>query len=279
MGADVTAGARHTGDELVALAAASGLTATKRLIRRWVQLGLLDHPSRVGLGRGRGIRATWSGHQAQMLLRLLKAQQSGASVAAPCRLPVWLWLRWGDEFVPLRQVRQALATWQSFVENPTWSGSEAASRAVVAALAAPGARRAVRTRLRGVVARQAFGDFDADELRTAAKDAMHEGAVRDASRARLAAADDYTDLVTARKAALDQLQQITEEEFTEARDVYRLAVVRYKADQPKLAKDPEIGSFYSPRTVEEEVNAACIDLITLVGLSRARAVSDARPNE
>lgn len=269
--ADVSAGPRYTGTDLSTLAGQQGLSASPRLLRRWVQLGLIDRPEKHGLGRGRGTVATWSANQATLLVELLQAQRSGPSIGALCRVPVWLWLRWGDAYVPLRQVRRALRTWAEFARRPSWTDADRMARDVVALVAAPGVRRGVRRRLRQVIAEQASGLLESGELLAAARDVIDigPGVTRGPVAAPLNAAG-YAELVAIRNETIERLTLVADEELEAARAIYQSAGLLYDAEQPTLAEDAELGAMFGPRDAQAEIGQACIDLITIVGFEHRR---------
>lgn len=279
MRADVTARPRHAGKELADLAAREGLSASPRLLRRWVQLGLIDRPLRRGLGRGRGVEATWSANQARLLLELLKAQTSGANIGALCRVPVWLWLRWGDDYVPVRQVRRAMRTWSEFARRPSWTDADRVARDVVELVKAPGVRRGVRRRLRQVIAEQVGGGFREAELLSAARDVIDiaPGTTRGPAEAPLSAAR-YTALVANRNAAIDRLPATTDEEFEAARAIYRVVGSLYDRDQPSMVEDSDLGALFGPRDAAAEILFACSDLVTILGFEHRRGQSEGAPN-
>ncbi len=102
---------RYSRDEMLRAVAAKGFQASPRLVTDWVGLGLLDRPTRRGRGRGRGIEATWPENQLRLFLVLLGHRRRGVHVGPLANVPVWLWLAWGEDYVPLRQARRALSTW------------------------------------------------------------------------------------------------------------------------------------------------------------------------
>lgn len=272
MRADVNPKTRFTAGDLVSIAKREGFRASPRLVRRWVQSGLLDRPEKHGLGRGRGTVATWSPNQARLLVEALRAQASGASIGALCRGPVWLWLRWGDDYVPLRQVRRALRTWADFVRRPSWTDADRVARNVVALVAAPGVRRGVRRRLRQVIAEQASGSFQPGELLAAARDVIDivPGGTRGPVAAPLSAAR-YAELVAIRNQAIERLPLTADEEYEAARVIYRAAGWLYEVDQPRLAKDADLGALFRPREAQVEIGQACVDLITILGFEHRRS--------
>ena len=83
-----------------------------RMVTDWAAHGLLDRPEDNGSrGRGGKVPGTWNEHQFQLFLSLLEARVHAKAVADLCSIPVWLWLWWGDDYVPMRQVKTAMTTW------------------------------------------------------------------------------------------------------------------------------------------------------------------------
>ena len=69
---------RSTAEDMVALARAQHLKATKATLREWVRIGLVGKPR-----RGR-----WTSRQLDIWIRLLREKQSGADIAGLCNVPV-----------------------------------------------------------------------------------------------------------------------------------------------------------------------------------------------
>jgi len=285
LGADVNVEPRLAVDDLVAAAKAEvaaskagAEVASARSVRRWVQFGLLDRPVVRGRGRGQGVLALWSDNQLRLFVELTRAQQRGASIPSLCNLPIWLWVWWGDSYVPLRQVRRALETWASARTRPSWSDALTVARAVVGKLAIAGTRRAVLRLFRQTIADQAAGAFDPDTLRAAAKDAIEGearrrrgpiGAQLDAAR--------YADLVAMRFEALDHLDGLSEDDFESARLLLHHTKADYERKRPTFEADPDLGHLFSDTTQSDEINLACLDLVTALGAVR-RLRSVARGN-
>lgn len=182
-----------------------------------------------------------------------------------CNLPIWMWVWHGDEFVPLRQVRRALSTWAKAALNPTWSAAQETARDVSRKLSAPGTRRSVRKRFRTEIEWQLGGEFDAESLREAARDAIEgEGGLRGPVGAQLDA-ERYGLLPTARVHALNRLADATDEQFEIARRTYRASKASYAAERPRFATDPDLGHLFAETSVDDEVNSACIDFVTVLG--------------
>jgi hypothetical protein len=102
---------RYTKDQMVGAAVAQGHRASDRLLTDWQAAGLLDQPTKRGLGRGKGIEALWPESQLRLWLILLEKRVTITQVPVLCNVPVGLWLYFGDEYAPLRQVRKCMKTW------------------------------------------------------------------------------------------------------------------------------------------------------------------------
>jgi hypothetical protein len=232
----VSSGASKT--DLIARAAALGYAMTPRRIDDWVSLGLLDRPRRRGLGRGRGSVASWSEHQMKLLEQLVRARTTARRVKTLANLPVWLWLVWGDEYVPLRQARRALGTW---AVGSAVSAESQARKAAAGALdqlgqvANQSARRRIRTLLTDALA---TGRLDEARLRQAA------------ARIDVPDLDGLVQILVARYTALRQLGDIPDQTFVSARAIYR------SFQSAKRVGDPGL---------EAAANSACLDLLTTLG--------------
>lgn len=133
-------------DDLVADAAERGYKATARLIRDWSQLGLLDYPQRRPAGKGHGSApAVYPASQRNLLLTLLH-HRPGNHISSLARIPVGIWMYWGEEYVPLRQARRALMTWLGDPRS-SLQGAKAAARAVLGQIDSPSATPQARREL------------------------------------------------------------------------------------------------------------------------------------
>ncbi|MEV5717285.1 hypothetical protein AB0L41_25630 [Amycolatopsis mediterranei] len=98
-------------DDLVADAAAAGHQVSARLVRDWTELGLLDYPLRRPAGKGHGSKAAlYTANQRGLFLTLLSKRREAGSIRSLARIPVFTWMYFSDEHVPLRQTRRAFMT-------------------------------------------------------------------------------------------------------------------------------------------------------------------------
>jgi hypothetical protein len=268
--------AGFTKAELVAAARAAGHDrVSARLVDDWVGLGLLDRPTRHPAGYGKGSEpGTWSANQRELFLALLRHRDDAGSVAALCNLPVWLWLWWGDDFVPLRQARRAQATWAAAVREPPRGRSARSVGQLVADWGEPGAGRAARRELvEALHPMVCAGRIDEAALLPKLR------AVFD-PEGRGLAAEGYLRLLRARVEALRRLTVPADRRFERgkraepiddallewARFFYLATRQSYAAEQPRLATDQRFGGNFDDTGLDAVVGSSCLDLATVLGL-------------
>jgi hypothetical protein len=251
-------------DGLIASAEAEGLTASPRLLRNWIDEGLLDRRLVRGRGPRRGVaRGVWSENQRQLFLLLLGKRQREAvrRDSTLANIPVWLWLTRGDDHVPTTQVQRALRTWAVPARYPPGHSAAATARRVVAQLAHPDASSAARRRLREAIQRSQAGEVVArEELLAAATAALDpHGTTRDAAPPGAAPTNWLlVDHIVAVLRGLDAILtwQPSPDDLEGCREVYR-------SHRPADA-------WLAPR--------ACLDLVTILGHELGRSSwRDRRP--
>ena len=231
-----------------------------------------------GLGRGRGVEGTWPENQLQLLLALLGHRAKGADTAALANVVVWLWLWWGDQYVPLRQVRRALRTWAAANETAPWSRAEARARTNERLLRHPSARRQAKRTFREALATAAFSGYVDTEALQEASVPLFDPSGADAPRGPAGArvtADGFVRLIAARRSAVDRLSSFSDQDYAKARAVYIRSRHEYGRHANRFAADPEIGSLFGPSNLNEVVNHACLDLVSVLGLAAQPQVAQA----
>jgi hypothetical protein len=261
--------ADYTADDLCRSAQAAGIATSKRLVIDWASLGLLDQPTRHGLGRGKGTIATWPDSQRQLFLTLLERRHSGERIAPLCNIPVWAWLWWGDGDVQLRQVRRALRTWGESAGSAGWARARAKARQVVADISNPRSRRRDRQALVDALAQQLYKNaLDPDEIAplvTRVLDPEGTGQPIVPVGGQLSVSG-FAYLIRSRIHALNRVETAPETLFEWARFIYLAEHQQYATAQPRLATDLELGKLFVPRDLETVANHACLDLLSIVGL-------------
>ena len=189
----------------------AGFAPSKRLLSDWVSLGLLDQSTRRGLGRGKGTEATWPQQQLNLFLALLEKHPTVSHIAPLCNLPVFLWLWFGDEFVPTRQARRALMTWGGANRHSSsWRAARAAAVTLAGQFAHPDANERALERFITAIARATYGaPFDAEAVLGAFRDVFDpHGENRSVGPAQVRFRPEYfVALVKARLAALEALRR------------------------------------------------------------------------
>ncbi|HEX9518403.1 MAG TPA: hypothetical protein VF940_19765, partial [Streptosporangiaceae bacterium] len=115
------------------------------ITERYSKFGL-DNPQKRSAGKGHGsAQALYPANQRNLLLTLLH-HRSGNNISSVARIPVGIWMYWGDEFVPLRQARRALMTWLGDPRVSLQRAREAA-RAILGQIDSPHATARARREL------------------------------------------------------------------------------------------------------------------------------------
>lgn len=252
-----------TRSELVLEARARGHRITTSLIEDWVNLGLLDQAQRHGRGRGRGVAAGWSRHQRDLLLDLLaRREQVRPSVKTLAKVPVGIWVYFGDEYIPLRQVRRALETYAGIRRRPRLNHRSVAAR-LIWRIARPGARRqAVIDLVEALVESGRAGRLDVEALASLLDEVVgppQPDAQLDGRR--------LLAIYAARFAARTRFHELEDWHFRWARAFHWWASKEYAAEWPVLAADPRFGPLHERPSLESGFNEACGNLLQILGMA------------
>jgi hypothetical protein len=261
-------------EDLVADAAGRGDKVTVRMIRDWTAVGLLDSPQRRPAGKGHGSRpALYPATQRELFLTLLH-HRPGNGIKSLARIPVCIWMYWGEEYVPLRQARLAIKTW---LGNPRVSLRKARETAleVLGQLDNPAATDAARRELIDTLTAVAnTARLDRERLDQAVRRVFEPG-YGELHRAvghpdAPLTADAIVGLVMARVTAANLLlhDAVTDEDFLDARHAHLIGYADYAMQQRMLAAaaPPGTTSFYEPVDFEIAANQCCANLLTVIGL-------------
>ncbi len=265
---------RYTRQDLIAEAQAAGYTISGRLITDWVQLGLLDQPERHGLGRENGSIAYWPERQHHLLITLLAKRQEGAHVGPLCNIPVWLWLWFGDEYAPLRQVRRALQTWGEFQGIPrkgaSWTRARHAASEFIGQVGHPKAKVKDRKALQeGLAQMLSQGRFDGDRLLPLVRrvfDPRGTGVPRGPIGGQLSP-EDLVNLFKGRYLVLQHVETPSDSLFEWARFFYLSSLQSYLKDRPYLATDLDFGKLFTEPELSDIINNACLSVVSTLGLA------------
>jgi hypothetical protein len=263
-------------DDMVADAAASGHKVTTRLIRDWTKRGLLDHPQKRPAGKGHGSApALYPASQRNLLLTLLHHRPDN-HIPSLARIPVGIWMYWGDNWVPLRQARRALMTWigESRINNK--QRAREAARAILGQIDSPAATPKARRELLDVLTWANYtGKLDFEQVERAVR-AVFEPDYRQQLRKAIGhpsapfMTDSMIGVTKARLTAVKALKdgEVTDEALIQARDAHVFAYAEYVAKQPFLAiaSPPGAGQLYAPITAEDTLNNCCGHLLSAIGM-------------
>lgn len=260
--------------DLVADAAGQGHHVTVRLIRDWTAAGLLDSPQRRPAGKGHGSRpALYAANQRELLVTLLH-HRPGNGIKSLARIPVCIWMYWGEEYVPLRQVRVAMRTWLGDPRSSLRQARQTA-REVLGQLDNPAATPAARRELLTTLTDLAYTNhLDLGRLTRTVRAVFEPGygTLRRAVGHPVAplTADSVIDLVQARFTAVDLLERgaVTDQDFLDARHAHLVGYADYAMSQPLFAAATPSGSAlrYEPADLQTAANQCCAHLLTMIGL-------------
>lgn len=255
---------RYTQAELLAQARRRHYSVDADLFKRWVTLGLLDLADAESRGYRLGVRRTWPDSQRRLFLTLLDKHRGVRSARALTNIPVLTWLIWGDDFVPLRQVRRALETWADLRRGgPRLYGYRPAAHALVANLARPGADpRAKAALVDALVESGRSGVLDDDEvapLLVRVVGSRDPAAQTDGER--------VLGILRAQWAARERFFEFTNGHFRWARAFYLYAQADYAQARPELAADQRFGKLHSKFDLQHVANQACHDVLFNLGIA------------
>ena len=260
--------------DMVADAADRGYKVTVRLIRDWSQQGLLDYPQKRPAGKGHGSApALYAANQRNLLLTLLH-HRPGNHISSLARIPVAIWMYWGEEYVPLRQTRRALMTWLGDPRISKHAAKDAA-HAVLGQIDSPRATSQARRELLAVLTEANYtGRPDFPRIEQAIRAVFEPGTKQVRRVVGHPAAPMMTDsligVMKARLTAVTALKngQVRDEALLQARDAHLFAYADYAAKQPLLAAatPAKLPRLYEPVTAETALNQSCGHLLTAIGL-------------
>ncbi len=240
-----------------------------RLVTDWVTQGLLDQPERTarGKGQGRGALYQWPETQRDLFLTLLAKRPDAPSRAAMCSIPVGIWMYWGDEWIPLRQVRIALKTWWDRPSRFGWQRVLDTARLVVKTIAPPGTPRAVKSEFRELVAGALESQvFPRDELTESIQRLLNLRSRDGGWGPYRSPAAEVVDGMWSMVVAMQHYDEITDGMFREARARLRPIMLGYVAEWPTLSRDPVYGQSYEQPTWDFLINHSCPQLLIGLGL-------------
>jgi hypothetical protein len=271
-------------DDMVADGAAAGYQVNARLIRDWTEHGLLDYPERRGAGKGHGSApALYPAAQRNLLLMLLQ-HRPGESVASLARIPVGIWMYWGEEHVPLRQAHRALLRSLGDPQSRAYAGNvgraskdraRATARALLGQFDNPRATLRARRELLDALTEAAWtGRPDFDVLERAVTAVFDAGTTHVRRVVGHPAAPVTTESlmisIRARLAAVTALSagEVTGEALTQARDAHVFAYAEYVAHRPTLAGSvpPGAPDLYAPVTLDDTLSNCCGHLLSALGM-------------
>jgi len=259
---------RFTRQVLIREADATRPGITERLVTKWVEIGLLDRPYKPGRGRrvGGSHPGTWSYEQLHLFLALWR-QYPIRTIADLCNVPVFMWMYWGDDYVPLKQVRKAMNTWLARIKHVPRRAADDSAEKMLTTIEGKRPGRAKRELLAEALRSQP-PDLEQARSVLVTKERAPYGTIAAASGRTVDVDPELVmGLLGGRVAAEEQLTKLPNYLFEWARLFNLYASGLYLQDQPSLAADSRHGRLFPERKVEDMIWHACADLLTNVGAS------------
>jgi hypothetical protein len=263
-----------TVEDLIADARLLGRKATQRMIMDWQTLGLIDYPQpQGGAGRGKGSKKSlYSANQRKLFRALMEHRLQTTHIADLTVFPIYLWLYWGEDYVPLRQARLAMKTYAHTVTTVSLKRAEELARQLTDQFAHPDSRETDRTKLTRLIREAIHHGRGPNE---ALDQALHK--VFDPHDEDLQLGPPEIPIVPdallqnalARERAARALisdEEIADSTLFRARDVVVQTTREYVAQQPQLAAEAgRMRDLFDPRTPEDIVKRSRSDLLSSLG--------------
>jgi hypothetical protein len=255
----------------------------------WVSRGLLDHPEKRPLGHARGsLPALYTPQQRDLFLALLDKRRDGAThIKSLARIPIWLWLYYGDEWVPTRQVSRALKSWLGDYSVSRQAAARNATE-MMKQFDHPDATLAARRRLHLALTEVARNRRIVDRagLERAVRDVFEPATVFGAVRRGVGPsmmpvnADAVVPYIEARLASAHAISssRVNEEFLNRARDEFRLSWAEYNRMRPHLSAQAgdQHAWMFDADTPESQLNDCANSFHTLLGFLLLTAKREAR---
>ena len=252
-----------TRDQLVDLARKSGLQCSARLITEWAQIGILDQPERVGRSDGkRGAYYLWPDTQKDLLLTVLAKRGEVRHIKSLVQVPVGIWMYWGDEWVPIRQVRRALTTSTGLFGPPnSYERALANAREVVRGLRREGVSRGEMNELRDELAGQLHrGRIDPDVLRPLIEVIVSTDPRTGGWGPFGLGVDEIVTWIQATVVAVAQLESVSDGQLHESRARQRLALLNLR----EIMEEPRADARIRPDVRRADIGAVHESLLSRI---------------
>ena len=258
---------RYTKAQLVAAAMAHGYRATDRLLTDWQAAGLLDQPTKRGLGRGKGIEALWPESQLRLWLLLLQKRGEVTQVPVLCNIPVGLWLYFGDDYASVRQVRKCMRTWSyRYGSSRGHNRAKQEARALLAGVPIEGSKNA-KADLISAMAKALLQGISSDEERRRLRHRLLGSVIKGGQEESAATAT--VDVVLARLLGAQHLGRgdVADHIIAWAR-VWHLFGLRTYMAAHEAGSLPNIpGIDFNVPDFEKLIQNACLHLLSAVGMA------------
>ncbi len=173
---------------------------------------------------------------------------------------------WGDEYVPLRQVKIALYTyWQRAGKLQSYARVKQEAWVVIRAIVGNEGSRTTRERLHAEILKgMDRQNFDVDALAPLVSELLAALPNQSFGPYRFGA-NEVVDMMRQFAVAMSNYDRFTDGDFIEVRARHRQFILSYLQELPVLVRDPTYGTWFEDLTYNLLVNKACRDLMSGLG--------------
>ena len=247
-----------------------GFPLGRRAFYDWVEWGLLGEPTYRGMGRGD--QSLWSPQQHELFLALLNARREAKRIVALCNIPVWWWLRRGDTYAAIPQVRRALRTWGRAITSHSPATARKAAQQLLREVQYPeyprirfGGRREFVSGVAQMIADKRIDQQALTELITPVFDRESKGTPRGPEGIQLSPGV-VAEMIAARYEGIQHLAELTDSAFETARTIYLASRGFVSVNESTLSSDPNLRNFHFAFDQNFEASTACHNLTALLGV-------------
>jgi hypothetical protein len=266
----------YTKEQLIIESRELGYPVSEKKFERWVDWGLLDTATPVGRQRGAGVGRFWPERQRKLFLCLVE-QHEAHSIRVLGNIPIFIWLWWGEDYIPIWQARRLMENFTRARSPRNWA------RQIVSDFARPGADTGAKFRLTDRLTQYA-GEYTRDLVkssrfnRSIEKESLFQNLLNEIQELLIEVVGssnttELTDgsrvftLLAVRWYFMDHFGELNDNDFRKARLIYLRSKNSYIVEYSRLVTDTRFGKLHEFPTLQNLVLNAVGDLRTVLSMN------------